>query len=151
ETKAVPAGSGSLIETLWASLGPALLAVIVYVRSWPGMTDAGPVFVTARSACGVTAVLAVDESLLGSVSAVSVVPVAVFDRPLVTPELTCSTSVKVALAPAARVPVTRVTVPLLPTNGVIVPNPGPLFRVSDTNVVPAGSGSLTETNCASLG
>ena len=55
---------------------------------WPGMIDADPVLVTTRSACGVTGVLAVEALLVGSVSVVVVVPVAVLDSPLVTSELT---------------------------------------------------------------
>src|SRR3954465_14139178 len=115
------------------------------------MIDAGPVLVTTRSACGVTGVLAVEASLLGSVSVVVVVPVAVLASPLVTSELTCTTSVNVALDPAARLDRVSVTLPLVPTVGVVDPKAGPLFCASDTKVVPAGSGSPTDTDCASLG
>src|ERR1043166_1288813 len=110
------------------------------------MTEAGPVLVTTRSARGVTGVLAVEALLLGSVSLVVVVPVAVLDSPLVTSELTCTTRVNEALAPAARLDRVSVTLPLLPTVGMLEPNDGPLFCASDTNVVPLGSGSLTETD-----
>src|SRR5947199_97615 len=115
------------------------------------MTDAGPVLLTWRSARGVTAVPLVEESLVGSVSVVAVVPVAVLDSPPVTPEPTCSTRVKVALAPAASDERLSVTVPLLPTAGVADPKDGPPSCASDTKVVPPGSGSLTETACASEG
>src|SRR5438105_621347 len=104
------------------------------------MTDAGPVLVTTRSACGVTGVLAVPALLVGSVSGVVVVPVAVLDSALVTPEPTWTTSVKVALAPAARLARVSVTLPVPPTAGVVEPKAGPLFCASDTKVVPAGSG-----------
>src|SRR5436309_2757164 len=115
------------------------------------MTDAGPVFVTARSARGVTAVLLAPASLVGSRSVVVVVPVAVFDNPLVTPGLTCTTRVKVALAPAARLERLSVTVPPLPAAGVDDPKDGPLPWDRETKVVPAGSGSDTDTPWASLG
>src|SRR5438093_1490592 len=114
------------------------------------MTEAGPVLVTWRSARGVTAVLEVEVSLVGSGSVVVVVPVAVLDRTLVTLALTCTTRVKEALAPAARLDRVSVSVPLLPAAGVVDPKAGPLSWVSDTNVVPAGSGSLTDTLWASL-
>src|SRR2546429_112670 len=112
------------------------------------MTDAGPVFATARSARGGTGVLLVPASLLGSGSVVAVVPVAVFDNPLVTPELTWTTRVNVALAPAARLERVSVTVPLLPTAGVDDPKDGPLSWDRETKVIPAGSGSLTDTDWA---
>src|SRR5437763_1570262 len=115
------------------------------------MTDAGPVLLTCRSARGVTAVLLVPASLVGSVSVVAVVPVAVFDNPLVIPELTWTTRVKVALAPAARLERLSVTVPPLPAAGVDDPKAGPLSWDRETKAVPAGSGSLTATPWASLG
>src|SRR5438094_640368 len=115
------------------------------------MTDAGPVLLTCKSARGVTAVLLVEASLVGSVSVVVVVPVAVFDSPLVTPEPTCTTRVKVALAPAARLERVSVTVPLLPTAGVVDPKDGPLPWDSDTNDGPAGSVSTTALFRSSLG
>src|SRR5439155_1221985 len=92
----------------------------------------------------------VEESLPELVSGVSVVPVAVLATlpPETDPALT--TSVKVALAPAARLERVSVTVPLPPTDGVLVPKDGPLSWDSDTKVVPVGSGSLTDTDCASL-
>src|SRR5438067_167394 len=119
--------------------------------SVPRVIERGPVLVTCRSAWGVTGVFAVEASLLGSVSVVAVVPVAVLDSPLVTPELTCTTRVKEALAPAARLERVSVTAPLAPTAGVDDLKDGLLTCVSDTKVVPAGSGSLTETLWASLG
>src|SRR5947207_762140 len=115
------------------------------------MTDAGPVLVTCRSACGVTAVLLVEASLLGSGSGVVVALVLHDALPIFTSELTWTTRVNVALAPAARLERVSVTVPLEPTEGVDEPKDGPLPCASDTKVVPAGSGSLTATPCASLG
>src|SRR5262245_553199 len=88
-----------------------------------------------------TATVAVEESLVGSESVVVVVPVAVLPGELVVPAPTWTTSVNAALAPAARLERVSVTVPLLPTVGVVDPKDGPLSCVSDTKVVPAGSGS----------
>src|ERR671931_431415 len=101
------------------------------------MTVAGAVLLTCRSARGVTGVFAVDVSLVGSVSVVVVVPVAVFDRPLVTSALTWTTRVKAAEAPAARLERVSVTVPLAPTAGVADPKAGPLPCPRETKVVPA--------------
>jgi len=50
--------------------------------------------------------------------------------------------------PGAKLVFVRVTVPFAPTAGVILPHAGP---DNDTNVVPAGRGSLTLTFAASLG
>jgi hypothetical protein len=50
ERKVRPAGVASLTETPAASLGPLLVTVIVNARVWPGVTDAGPVFVRLTSA-----------------------------------------------------------------------------------------------------
>ncbi len=50
ETKLSPAGVTSATETPLASLGPALVIVIVYTMLVPGTTLAGPVRVRPKSA-----------------------------------------------------------------------------------------------------
>ena len=65
--------------------------------------------------------------------------------------MTLTTSVNVALAPAANVPRVAVTVPVPPTGGVVRVNAGPLSWVKDTNVVFAGMTSVIVTLRASLG
>src|SRR5439155_639887 len=49
DTKVVPAGMVSVTATVWALDGPLLVSVTVYVMlpAAPGVTDAGPVLVTA--------------------------------------------------------------------------------------------------------
>src|SRR4051812_26315190 len=54
-----PVGVGSVTTTFWASDGPSLLTVIVYVRLSPRCADAGPDFVTRTSARGAIAALAI--------------------------------------------------------------------------------------------
>ena len=63
---------------------------------------------------------------------------------------TCTITVNCALAVAASVPV-QVVVPAAPTGGLIHMKEGPLVWLSDTNVVPAGSASVSVTVWASLG
>ena len=120
-----------------------MLAVIV----------AGPLLVTARSAEAFT-VAAVDWLLFAGVGSVVlddaeavfviVVPFAIFAP-------TLKTSVNVADAPLASVPIVQLTDPVPPTDGFVHVKAGPVFCVSETNVVPAGSVSLSVTLCASLG
>ena len=71
-------------------------------------------------------------------------PVAVFA--MLPPLLTCTVSVKVAEAFAASVAIVQVT--------VVVPlqlNAGPEFWLIETKEVVAGSVSVSDTDCASLG
>src|SRR3954447_8835796 len=56
---------------------------------------------------------------------------------------TRSRSVNVALACAARVPIVPVTVPVPPAGGFESEKAGPLDCVTELNVVPAGTGSLS--------
>src|SRR5437763_738173 len=74
------AGKVSLTVVPGASLGPLLLAVIVYVMAVPGTALVKPsVLVIARSACGVSVSLSVALSLLpsGSLTPTAAVTVAV--------------------------------------------------------------------------
>src|SRR5260370_225477 len=64
---------------------------------------------------------------------------------------TLKMSVKVAEAPEASVASVQLTDPVPPTDGFVHVNAGPVFCVLETNVVPAGSVSLSVTLCASLG
>src|SRR4051794_5987015 len=63
----------------------------------------------------------------------------------------CAVKVKSALAPAARLAMVQLIVPLVPAGGVVQLNAGPLFCVAETKVIPAGSGSLTTTLDAASG
>ena len=114
---------------------------------WPPKADgADAVFTTLRSA-GVMAVDAVAVLFAGFGSVVVELTVAVF---AVEP-LTVITIWNVADAPAERVPIEQVTVPCAPGAGLMQLNVGPAVCDSETNVLPAGSGSVIVTFSASLG
>src|SRR6266496_4291643 len=119
----------------------------------PAVIVAGPLFVTERSAEALT-VAELDWLLLPGVGSLVVddaeavfVSVVLFT----TFAPTFKTSVKVAEEPEASVPIVQFTEPLAPTAGFVQLNAGPVFCASETNVVPAGSVSLSVTLCASLG
>ena len=62
-----------------------------------------------------------------------------------------ATNVKSALDPAVSVAIVQVIVPFVPTAGTLLQsNAGPLFWFAETKVIPAGSGSVSETVVASL-
>src|SRR5439155_26674391 len=94
----------------------------------PGFTLAGPLFVTASSACAMTAVVAVAPLLAVLNSGVDVVAFAVLliVDPLATLLLTVTTRVNVADAPAASVAAEAVTVP-----PDVSTNAGPVFCVNE--------------------
>src|SRR2546423_12788529 len=126
--------------------------------SEPGWTGSGASdLVTERSAVVVvdalTSVVAVALLFLGFFSQVSLemVTVLLITVPSGVSALTLTTSVNVALAPAANVARVAVTVPVPPTGGVVRVNAGPLSWVKDTNVVFAGMTSVIVTLRASLG
>src|SRR5438874_1890404 len=100
-----------------------------------------------------TALVCVAALLAPVGSAVLLVTVAVSDNtvPLATLALTPITTVNVAEAPAARVAMLPETMPFVPVAGFVKVNAGPLGCVSETNVVPAGSVSRSETLWASFG
>ncbi len=133
-----PGGRLSLMTTLDAFDGPLFVAVTVYVSDPAALTVAGPDLVMARSACGITLVLTVSLLLPGVGSAV--VP------PIVAPLVSVApcagavtTTVMVVLAPvfhAGRVQVTEMLALLLHVQP-------PLLGVTETNVTPAGSVSVT--------
>src|SRR5579872_501104 len=66
-------------------------------------------------------------------------------------ELAFTTTVKVALAPAAKLPMLPLRVPVPPTGGLAKVKVGPVFCASDTKVVPAGTASVRLTDWASDG
>src|SRR5260370_819842 len=117
----------------------------------PAVTAAGPVLVTLTSAEVATAALAVDvlSALVGSL--VVLLTLAVFEivEPLASLALAWTTSVKVALAPAARVLMRPETVPAPPAGGLLKEKAGPLLCVSETNVEPAGTAAVNATACPS--
>ena len=101
------------------------------------------VFVTDKSAEVMTCVASVSELFAESVSAVVELTVAVLliDEPLAAAGLTCTTSVNVALAPAASVLIAAPKLPLPPTAGFVNVKVGPAVCMAETNVVLAGMAS----------
>jgi hypothetical protein len=151
ETKVVSTGKASNRLTLAATLGPALFAVMVYVRLFPVYTGSGvPMLVTERSADAATVVVAVSLSFPGFPSAVAEVAVAVFEStvPSATEGATATVNVKTAL-PTANDGFEHDTSPPAPTAGVVHDHPAEAGK--ETNVVPAGSVSLQEAEEAASG
>jgi hypothetical protein len=64
---------------------------------------------------------------------------------------TFATMLNVAVAPEARLALVHVMVPFVPTLGLLQTNAGPVFWVVETNVVFAGSASVSETLVAGFG
>jgi hypothetical protein len=92
--------------------------------------------------------------LLADVESVVVVAaVALFEivEPLAALAFTFTTIVKTAVSPAATVLFENTTLPVPPTAGVLPAHPVPVVTEDETNVVPAGTASVTVTLCASLG
>src|SRR6185295_9415385 len=116
----------------------------------PALAVDGPVLLADTSALAVTAVTAVALLLLGFVSAFVPNTVAVL---LNVPEkagLIVAVSVNCALTPEPRVTNEQSTLPVLPTPGRLQTADGPVFCTRETNVVPAGSESLSiAPGCAS--
>lgn len=108
-------------------------------------------FVIERSAVGVIDVEAVLLLLAGFGSDVEAEIVAVLDTVPPAAAVSCTTSVKFAVAPLTNEPMVQVTVPAAPAAGVVQLNEGPLFCVIDANVVLGGSTSVSETVAASVG
>jgi len=100
------------------------------------------VFVSARSAEVVTLVVSVSELFVpsGSVVVLEIVAVLLSVEPLTTLELTRATIV-MADVPGANDGFVANTVPLAPTAGVVRVQPA--GAVAETNVVPAGSASVS--------
>src|SRR5436309_626449 len=112
----------------------------------PALTGSGEsVLVTARSAAVLTVVVAVALLFAGTGSTVVDVTLAVLEMVPVAAALTFTTSVNVAEAPDANVAMFAVAVPVPPTAGVVSVKAGPEVCIIETNVVPAGTASASET------
>jgi hypothetical protein len=148
-TKVDPAGTGSVIVTLAASLGP--LFTTATVNATAVFVGAVPAFlVIARSAEPLTVVEAVALLFPEAKSAVAVETVAVLL--IVEPAALAATrtvSVKVAVDATAREALVQETLPVAPTAGVVQVNPA--GDASETNVVFAGSVSARVTFTAAFG
>src|SRR5438445_11512988 len=82
---------------------------------------------------------------------VETVAVLVMVEPPASLELACTTNRKVAKPPAARVASVAVNVPEPPAGGLDSTKAGPAVWLAETNVVPAGTASVSVTPWASLG
>jgi hypothetical protein len=112
---------------------------------------AGPDFVTARSADGVLGELAVALLFAAFESLVVVETEAVLTTEPVVELLTFTTIKNVAFVPAASDGELHVIVPVAPTGGVVHAKAGPPVCDSETNMVFAGTASVSDTVCASEG
>lgn len=114
---------------------------------------AGPVFVTVRSADVATVAVAVAVLFVdtGSVVVAATVAVFVIVLPAGSDEAARTTSENVADAALTSVAAVQEMLPVPPAAGVVHVNVGPAVCVSDTNVVPAGTASVTVTPAASEG
>src|SRR5262249_29491366 len=108
------------------------------------------VLVTARSAWVWTVVVAVAELFpgVGSVVVLAAVAVLVMVEPFVALALTLTTTVKTAVSAFGTEAFEKTTLPVPPTAGALVLQPVPVVTVADTNVVFAGTASVTVTVCA---
>src|SRR5450631_41206 len=145
DTKLTPAGSVSVTETALASEGPALATVSRYVTEPPGVTLAGPVLMTERSAETPTVVLAVETLFAGTGSTMLEETVAVLDSVVATPGAVTTTVIGDADVPLARVGTVQVT-ETFPAFVHVHPAP-----VADTKATPGGSASVTVAAVASDG
>ena len=144
-TKLIPAGRVSVTVRFAASDGPLFVTVSEYATDPPATTVAGPLFVIARSADGVTVVDTDDELFPGTGSLVADETTARLDN----------------VEPWAGAVTTTVTVgavvPVVRDARVHMTETLPLFEqaqpvpVADTNVTPAGNVSVTDNEVASDG
>ena len=115
----------------------------------PGVPDDDAVLLTARSATPGTVVFAVEELLAIFGSPVEAATVTVFEIVDPTVEsIVFTISVKVAEAPEFKTDALQAIEPVAPAVGVEQEKDGPVFFANDTNVVPAGRASLSDTACA---
>jgi len=150
EVSVVPAGRTSVITTFCPAAGPLLVTTIVKVT----LPAAGPLEVLAMLRSAATAeTVAVVLALLfpGIESGVELLTVAVLVIVPVVPDDTFTTIENVADAPAGSVAIVHVIVPVAPAGGVVHAKVGPVVWLSETNVVPAGTVSVSDTLAASEG
>jgi hypothetical protein len=143
ETKVIPAGSGSVSDTVAAASGPLFITWMEKETSEPGAAVPGAVLVTERSARLLTVAVLVCELFALFESAEVVVTVAVFANvvPPVALPGTLPTIVKFVVAPTASVAMLHETVPFEPAGGVLHANTGP-DCARDVKVIPGGRGSV---------
>jgi hypothetical protein len=148
----VPDGIGTVRRGCDASEGPASWMCMWYVTTLPAVTGSGEsLTLVERSADVVTEVVLVALSLALFGSVTSFEALAVFESvdPFARSAATCTTSVKLALAPPARLDPVQLTLPPDPTDGVVQEKPA--GALIDLKLVPAGRSSLSATLLAPFG
>ena len=149
EVKLVPAGKTSVTVTPVAVPGPLFVTTMVKVSVPFGRLAAGVTVLTIATSGALTTVDAV-ALLLAGVESGDVAPTfAVFEIVEPAGAVVATVSVNEPVAAFASVAIVQVTVPVPPTAGVVqLQPPG---DESDVNVVFAGSVSVSETLCATVG
>jgi len=145
ETSVVFGGTEPVNVTPLALAGPALLRDCVYVMLLPGNTGFGDAeLVTLRSywPAEATTTFDVAELLLGlgSVMLEDTFAVSEITVPDGVAPFTLSLSVKLAVAPAARVPIVAVILPVPPTDGLL--HDQPEAQDSEANVAYPGDAGI---------
>jgi hypothetical protein len=138
---AAPSRLHSKVEGVLALKANAAAVELVGLAGW---------LLIVVSGGGTIVVLAEAEFAPGPGSEVVEERFAVFESDVV-PGLGCTTTVKTALAPDARLLRVQETVPVPPTEGVEHEKAGPLLCPAETKVLPVGTASLSETEAASAG
>src|SRR5258705_2886228 len=121
---------------------------------FPAMTGSGEsVLVTDISACVLTVVVAFPVLLAGVGSGVVLAATASLEivDPLPVFAFTFTTIVKTAVSALGTLPFEKTTLPVPPTAGAAVLHPVPVVTTADTNVVLAGTASVTVTVEADAG
>ena len=145
DTNVTPAGSVSATDRFAASEGPLSVTTSEYDTLFPATTVAGPVLVIARSADAVTVVFATEVLFAAFGSAVVLDTLDVFDSVAAWPGAVTTIVIVGAVAPATRAGLVQ-DAETFPTLLQVHPVP-----VADTNVMPAGSVSVTVSEAASDG
>ena len=81
--------------------------------------------------------------LFGSMIELTAVAELVITVPPGLPRLTCTTIVNTAVSPLGELAFEKITLPVPPTGGELMLQPVPVVTAADTNVVFAGTASVT--------
>jgi hypothetical protein len=127
ETNVIPAGNGSVRDTVAAASGPLFMTWMEKETSAPAAALPGAVLVTERSASAFTVAVVDCELFELFESGEVVVTVAVFVNIVPAAALPgmLPTRVNVVVAPEASVVMLHETVPFVPTGGVLHVKTGP--------------------------
>ncbi len=152
ELNVVPDGRTSATTVLMASTGPLFVTRSVYVTVAP-VADVLPLAVLEMltSVAPGTTGAAVLDVLFAAVESVGLAMLAVFVMVPVAPLPVFTMSWNVAVAAAGRAAMLHVIVPVPPSAGIVHVKAGPFVCAEETNVVCAGTASVSTTLAASEG